>query len=340
MKLTKFGVHSLLFYATVVVAYVSAPYVNLFFLLLAFLTLHWVLAFFWTGRSLRGLSVQVEALPAVVAEVAAEVPVRFQAERGRLFDINASLEFEVPPHARLQELAPKKRWRKRREKPLSGTAGVYVLNGRASSKLALPALSRGLYSVQRADAWSTYPFGLLRKRQVMEDAPKELVVYPRPTTLSDGEGGRTAEDFVRDMLGSNVSGEGDMQPSGLRDRREGDGLRSIHWRASARRGKLVVLEWEGGGGEGLEVVLDRRCSLEELEEALSDLSALVQFARDGKEVLAIRSQDLNVTFGEGHEPFDRALYFMAQAQTVPMDGQAPPSTSPTVLRLPRRSLSA
>ena len=139
------------------------------------------------------------------------------------------------------------------------------------------------------------------------------------------------------MLGSNASSEGDLQPSGLRDHREGDSLRSVHWRASARRGKLVVLEWEGGGGEGLEVVLDRRCSSEILEEALSDLSALVLYAREAKEVLAIRSQDLNVTFGEGHEPFDRALYFMAEAQPIAADGQAPPSTSPTVLRLPRRA---
>ena len=165
-------------------------------------------------------------------------------------------------------------------------------------------------------------------------------MYPRPATVGDASGGRTEEDFVRDMLGSNVSGDGDMQPSGMRDHRAGDSPRSIHWRASARRGKLVVLEWEGGGGEGLEVVLDRRCSDEALEEALADLSALVHFAREAKEVLAIRSQDLNVTFGEGHEPFDRALYFMAQAQALPDDGGAPPSTSPTVLRLPRRAASA
>ncbi len=321
MKLTLFGVRSLVFYAAVVVAYVSAPYVNLFFLLLAFLTLLWILSFVWGATSLRGLTVQIDDAPAVMAESAASIPVRFDASRGRLFDVNASMDLVVPGQ----------------KKPLRASACVHVLEDRKRAHIEVPGLSRGLYDVQRVDAWSTYPFGLLRRRMPLMEAPGEIVVYPRPTTVGDATGGRTAEDFVRDMLGSNVSGEGDMQPSGLRDHREGDSPRSIHWRASARRGKLVVLEWEGGGGEGLEVVLDRRCSEEVLEEALSDLSALVQYAREAKEVLAIRSQDLNVTFGEGHEPFDRALYFMAGAQSVPAGGQAPPSTSPTVLRLPRRA---
>ena len=32
-------------------------------------------------------------------------------------------------------------------------------------------------------------------------------------------------------------------------------MRRIHWKASARRDRLVVTEWEGGGGTGAEVVL-------------------------------------------------------------------------------------
>lgn len=324
MKLTLFGVRSLVFYAAVVVAYVSAPYVNLFFLLLAFLTLLWILSFVWGASSLRGLSVEIDDAPAIMAGSAARIPVRFHGTRGRLFDVNASLDLVVPG----------------RKKALRASGCVHVLKGRERADIEIPGLSRGLYEVKRVEAWSTYPFGLLRRRMLLPEGPGEIVVYPRPATVGDASGGRTAEDFVRDMLGSNVSGDGDMQPSGMRDHRAGDSPRSIHWRASARRGKLVVLEWEGGGGEGLEVVLDRRCSDEALEEALADLSALVHFAREAKEVLAIRSQDLNVTFGEGHEPFDRALYFMAQAQALPDDGGAPPSTSPTVLRLPRRAASA
>ena len=155
MKLTLFGVRSLVFYATVVVAYVSAPYVNLFFLLLAFLTLHWILAFVWTSGSLRGLSVQVDELPAVVANTAARVPVRFQGERGRLFDVNATLFLEVPGQKR----------------PLRASGGVAVLDRRAQSNVAVPGLPRGVYKVARADAWSSYPFGLLKRILPIPDAP-------------------------------------------------------------------------------------------------------------------------------------------------------------------------
>ncbi|MEM8710903.1 MAG: DUF58 domain-containing protein [Planctomycetota bacterium] len=328
MKPTLFGVRSLVFYATVVLAYVSAPYVNLFFLLLSFLTLHWVFAFLWTARSLRGVSVHVDDLPAIPAGEEASVSARFDIQKGRLYDVNASLLLEPALGGAVGD------------DPAEAIGGVHVLEGRTRANLALPALRRGVYRVERAESWSTYPFGLLRKRLPLDAAPREVIVYPQARSLTDASGGSTAEEVVRDMLGACVNGEGDMQPSGLRDRREGDSLRSVHWRASARRGKLVVLEWEGGGGEGLEVVLDRRGTAEDLDEALSDLAALVQFACEGKEVLAIRSQGLSAAFGEGHEPFERALYFMASTEALPHDGPAPPSASPTVLRLPRRLNSA
>lgn len=338
MKLTLFGVRSLVFYMTVVAAYFSAPYVNLFFLLLAFLTIHWALAFVWTRRSLVGLSVQMDELSAVQAETDASVKARLDAERRRLFDVNVTLELGRPKAKQsllrrlpfVGQLFPLRR-------EVDPTGYCQVLTDRGSLDVRIPRLPRGIYPVDGIRAWSTYPFGLFRRSATVEGGPREVIVYPRAASFSDASGGRTAEDLVREMLGSAVSGEGDMQPSGLRDHREGDSLRSVHWRASARRGKLVVLEWEGGGGEGLEVVLDRRCEEQELEEALGELAALVQFAREGKDVLAIRSQDLSMTFGEGHEPFDRALRFLAGAECLGSDAGAPPSTSPTVLRLPRRS---
>ena len=69
----------------------------------------------------------------------------------------------------------------------------------------------------------------------------------------------------------------------------GDSLRAVHWRATARRGRLVVREWEAAGGQGLEVVLDRRCAPAELEEALEALSALVHVARARKGSLRVRT---------------------------------------------------
>ena len=180
--------------------------------------------------------------------------------------------------------------------------------------------------MQGAALESAYPFGLLRFTRALA-APSELLVYPRPAEELVGITLREAQAALATRPDASA---GDLQPAGLRDHTERDGLRSVHWRASARRGKLVVQEWEGGTGDGLQVLLDRRCSSDCFEEALATLSALAQLAKAAKEPLRLATQDLSVTFGEGQRPWRELLDFLA-------DGPAPPATSPDVIRLPRRT---
>jgi uncharacterized protein (DUF58 family) len=206
-----------------------------------------------------------------------------------------------------------------------------LVEGEATVMLRAPALPRGRYAVLRAFVASTHPFGLVRLRRALA-APPELLVYPAPGALVEG---RSAADALDELLGRGTPGQGDLQPCGLRDHREGEGVRGVHWRASARRGRLVVQEWEGGSGEGLEVVLDRRASEEALERALSTLSAMVHLARTNKETLRIHSQGLSATFGEDQRPWGDALRFLACAEALPPSGPPPPATSPGVARLPR-----
>ena len=97
----------------------------------------------------------------------------------------------------------------------------------------------------------------------------------------------------------------------------------------------MVKEYEGGGGDGLEVLIDRRCDAEILEEALSIVSAVIGLARTNKEVLAIHSQGLQATFGEGHLPWYDALHFLAGADALAADAPPPPPVSPSVPRLPQ-----
>jgi uncharacterized protein (DUF58 family) len=128
--------------------------------------------------------------------------------------------------------------------------------------------------------------------------------------------------------------DGSDQPSGLREFRDGDELRAVHWRATARRGALVVKEWEGDAARGLEVVLDRRCAAAELEDALSLISALALVARDDKESLTVHTQGTSSTHGGDHAPWDALFRLLATVQAVPDGGPAPPAASPAVLRLP------
>jgi uncharacterized protein (DUF58 family) len=230
----------------------------------------------------------------------------------------------------------RRRFGLRIELELEGGARVVgrapVLEGAAAVPLELPALPRGLHRVVRARVVSSYPLGLVEGRRAVA-APTELAAYPAPGIETAA---RTGADVLAEVLGGH-SEQGELQPAGLRDYAAGDELRRVHWRATARRGQPVVREWEGAGGGGLELSIDRRCSPEELERALGVASAVVHLAREQKEVLALSSQGLHETFGDGHRPWSEALRFLAGAEALAPEGPAPPPVSPSVARLPARS---
>lgn len=204
-----------------------------------------------------------------------------------------------------------------------------LVRGEAALEVALPPLPRGVHSLGRARIASTWPSGLFRAVRPLDAAHGELVVYPAPAELPSARGGRQG---LGDLLGGGATGF--LQPTGMREYRPGDDRRRVHWRASARRGSLVVTEWEGGVGEGCEVLLDRRCAPEALEEALSVLAALAIAGREQKEPLTLHMQGHSATYGPSHRPWDELLRVLAEAGALPADGPAPPVVSPSVARLP------
>lgn len=312
MRLTRFGFHGAVFYGLMVGAFYASPYSNLFFLLLGFLTLLWLTGVVAAVRNVRGVEAAVATLDPVPAKTDVCLPAQVSAPGRARFQVDLRLRLEG---GHLLE------------------GRVDCLDGTALVELRASGLPRGVHRVERAELVSSHPFGLVRMTRGI-DAPRELVVYPAPAGLMEG---RSANETLDELLGRNDPGGGDLQPSGLRDHREHEGVRGVHWRASARRGQLVVQEWEGGSGEGLEVSLDRRCSDEELEEALATLSAMVELARVDKESLRLHSQDLSATFGDGHRPWIDALRFLASADFLPPSAPGPAATSPSVARLPRRT---
>jgi uncharacterized protein (DUF58 family) len=309
LRLTRLGIQTGLLYAALIGAFFATPYSNLFFLMLGFLTLQWVLGAAWSVRNVRGVHV---TLPA---------PEPMPAGAGQL--LQATLE--VPARTRFQLVV---------ELELDGgqrvAAQADMLQGVAEVVLQVPALPRGVHGLRRARVRSSYPLGLLEARRRL-DAPRELVVYPAPSQLVAA---RSAHEALAEALGSRGPGRGEVQPASLREHRPGDELRAVHWRASARRGALVVREWEGGAEQGLELLIDRRCEAEALEQALSLASAVVELARTHKETLRIHSQGLQATFGPGHHSWNDVLHFLAAAQPLPADGPAPPTVSPSTTRLP------
>ena len=80
------------------------------------------------------------------------------------------------------------------------------------------------------------PFGFFTSRQRV-DVPDGLWVAPRTVTPIDVPG----------VLGAQVEGSGPMGPGldvrGVREWRPGDAVRHVHWRSTARTGRLAVLDY-------------------------------------------------------------------------------------------------
>lgn len=102
---------------------------------------------------------------------------------------------------------------------------------------------RGLYEVGPLRLSTRFPFGLLR-RTTTAARSESLVVFPRLGRLTQAWLARHHEAFEgaeqRQQRFARVEGPF----YGVRYWRNGDARRSIHWRSSARRGQLVVRQYE------------------------------------------------------------------------------------------------
>ena len=124
-------------------------------------------------------------------------------------------------------------------------------HGRASYVLA--ALPRGRYAFEDSRAEIEDPFGLERVEQPLS-APGALLVYPRLVELDRlfSESGARSHDGRRLLL---------QRPAGfdlhsVREHEQGESLRKVHWRSTAKRGQLMVKELEDSPRDEVAVVLD------------------------------------------------------------------------------------
>ncbi|HEX8551010.1 MAG TPA: DUF58 domain-containing protein [Abditibacteriaceae bacterium] len=155
--------------------------------------------------------------------------------------------------------------------------------------LPLEAHRRGVYQLQGWRVFSDYPFGILRAWQTFA-APSRLVVTPHFTPLAQLQivPGRSFSSGGAQLLGH--MGES-FEFAGNRAFREGDTLRDIDWRATARNASRVappvVREWREEHFLRATVVLDTQlvsrdeAGREEFERAVSLCAAVADYlARD------------------------------------------------------------
>ena len=128
--------------------------------------------------------------------------------------------------------------------------------GRARVHLALTPRKRGVYPLPPLKMSSRFPFGIAESGFTRSEQ-SELVVFPARgrlraplTSMLDPRGW---QEGVVSRWGGH---ECDFRS--IREYRPGDSLRSIHWRASAHRGRLIIREHDRERSAPFTIVLDSR----------------------------------------------------------------------------------
>jgi uncharacterized protein (DUF58 family) len=114
---------------------------------------------------------------------------------------------------------------------------------------------RGKYRFRDLDLGTRAPFGLVEQRVTIPLA-EEILVYPQI-----GQLGRRWVQLQRKSHENRMGKRHDRSAHqeeyhGLRDYRSGDSPRWIHWRTSARRGELMVKEFEQENEQELAILID------------------------------------------------------------------------------------
>ncbi len=118
-----------------------------------------------------------------------------------------------------------------------------------------PSPKRGRYRFRDLDIGTRSPFGIVEHR-VTVPLVDELIVYPRIGQLSRRWMllQRQASENRRGQRHDRSAQQ--IEYHGLRDYRSGDSPRWIHWRTSARRGELMVKEFEQQNEQDFAILVD------------------------------------------------------------------------------------
>lgn len=262
-------------------------------------------------RRLRGLSVRRELYPS--------------AFEGDMVDVDLVLASERP--ARMVELAdafgPALVMEQRLLEP--GPAGPEL--ARRLSYTAHCSRQWGIYPVGPVRLYASDPCGLFRASKELP-AVDEFAVFPK---VHDVQG--LAALGARPTLSPQEGAAGRPGQSllylGVRDYRAGDDLRHVHWAASARRGSIVVKEYELDLCPYVTVFADlerrhragtgKKSTLEYVVRAAASTVWTAVKAGSFVQVAGMGGRVLHVPPGRGENHLTYALYELIKAV---QDGQA------------------
>ena len=150
---------------------------------------------------------------------------------------------------------------------------------------SIPTRRRGVVPVGPVRAVQADPVGLLQRERSLT-TPQDIHIHPRTLRL-----GTVLHGVLRDIEGAVTQdlSSSDVAFHALRDYVPGDDRRNVHWRTTARTGRLMVRQFEETRRSSLLVLLSTRqddyTGGEDFETAVSIACSLAMDAiQDGREV--------------------------------------------------------
>ena len=207
----------------------------------------------------------------------------------------------------------------------AGAGAGRIPEGGVEEARVLGALRRGVIRTSGFVLESGDPLGLFASRRPLPDRELALV-FPRYTSLS----GRRPPREVEAALAAPRAGSGN-EIFGVREYRRGDPLRRIHWRTSARRGELVVREFEPPGQRTLTVVLDAAPPIREAADQAARLAASEAYdcLREGGRA-TLWAPGLEPSSPQDSRSLWALLEWLARYPELPADESVPPPAGEAV----------
>lgn len=170
--------------------------------------------------------------------------------------------------------------------PLMAAGGVH------HEPLEISAQRRGVIEVGPMTLSRSDPLGILRREVTWPDR-QTIFVHPQTAPLPTTSSGQ-----IHDLEGmtSNQIVAADLAFHAIREYVHGDSLRHVHWRSTAKAGKLMVREYEESRRSRLAVLLALNetdfLDADEVELAVSVAASLgAQGIRDGRDMFVAASAE-------------------------------------------------
>jgi uncharacterized protein (DUF58 family) len=192
-------------------------------------------------------------------------------------------------------------------------------NSRASIRYNAVANKRGLLHLKGIVIKSIYPFGFFYKRMAIQCEDK-ILVYPKIIPLPSNilPPGSEIQHILR-RISPLLIGDEDFR--GLKEYRDGENPRRIHWALSAKHNKILVREMEKKRAGRILVLLDKRILqksakwLDNFEDAVSLAASVLYHANEQGYETALIIPDKNgnrlVEPAQGKQHLYRMLEILA-----------------------------